>query len=104
MPSTDTNLNLTMDADAASYVREQGGVLTIRTRPRHGCCGGRVDLATASTEPPAHPESYVHMERDGISVHVHRRLVMPGDAPVHVGLDGLWIWRSLYVEGAEAQM
>ncbi|PSQ68919.1 MAG: hypothetical protein BRD31_06755 [Bacteroidetes bacterium QH_2_64_26] len=72
MPSTDAQLDLTIDDAAAAYAREQGGVLTLRTRARHGCCGG----------------------------HVHRSFVSLGDEAMHVGLDRLWIWNSLYVEAA----
>lgn len=103
MSSTDTQLDLTIDDEAAAYIREEGGVLTIRTRPQHGCCGGRVDLATVSTEPPDELEAYVQTERDGLTVSVHKSFVSLGDEPMHVGLDRLWIWRSLYVE-ARAQM
>ena len=103
MPSTDAQLNLTIDDAAAAYAREQSGVLTLRTRARHGCCGGRIDLATVSTEPPADPEAYVRADRDELEVHVHRSFVSLGDEAMHVGLDRLWIWNSLYVEAA-AQM
>jgi len=99
MASTDTSLDLTID-DAAAHVRAQDGVLTIRTRPQHGCCGGRVDLATVGTVPPADPDAYVQIERDGLAVYVHRSLATLGDEPMHVGLDQLWIWKSLYVEAA----
>ena len=104
MPSTESKLDLTIDDEAAAYAREQGGVLTIGTQPRHGCCGGRVDLATVSTEPPGDPEAYVQTEREGLTVYVYRGFVSLGDTPMHVGIDRLWIWRSLYVEGADAQM
>jgi len=57
MPSTDTQLDLTIDDEAVAYVRERGSVLTIRTRPRHGCCGGRVDRATVGPGRPADPEA-----------------------------------------------
>jgi hypothetical protein len=103
MPSTEAQLDLTIDDGAAAHAREQGGVLTIRTRPQHGCCGGRVDLATVSTEPPTDPEAYVRADRDELEVHVHRSFVSLGDEAMHVGLDRLWIWSSLYVEAA-AQM
>ena len=103
MPNTTVDLDLTIDEEAAAYAREQGGVLTIRTRPQHGCCGGRVDLATVGTASPADLEAYVQTERDGLTVYVHRGLATLGDEPMHVGLDQLWIWKSLYVEAA-AQM
>ena len=103
MPSTDTQLDLTIDDEAVAYVRERGSVLTIRTRPRHGCCGGRVDRATVGPGRPADPEAYRRADRDGLEVHVHRSLATLGNEAMHVGLDRLWIWRPLYVEAA-AQM
>ena len=101
---TDTTLQLTIDNEAAEYAREQGGVLTIRPSPRHGCCGGRVDLATVGTEPPAEREAYIDDKRQGLTAYVHRSFVTLNDTPLHVGLDQLLGWKSLYVEGASAQM
>lgn len=103
MPTTEPQVDLIIDDAAATYAREQGGMLTIRTRLQHGCCGGRVDLATVGTASPADLEAYVQTERDGLTVYVHRGLATLGDEPMHVGLDQLWIWKSLYVEAA-AQM
>ncbi len=100
----DPDVRLHLDDDAAAYAREQGGVLTIRPSPRHGCCGGRVDLATVGTEPPADAAAYLTDERQGVTVYVHRRFVALADEPLHVGLDRLLGWRSLYVEGASATM
>jgi len=100
MPTTETQLNFTIDDEAAAYAREESGVLTIRTRPQHGCCGGRVDLATVSIEPPEEADAYAETERDGLTVYVHRSFVSFGDEPIRVGLDRLWIWRSLYVKAA----
>ncbi len=104
MPTTEPQLDLSIDDEAAAYARAQGGVLTIRPSPRHGCCGGRVDLATVDTEPPADVEAYVNDERQGLTVYVHRSFVTLNDTPLHVGLDQLLGWKSLYVEGASAQM
>ncbi len=104
MPTTESQLDLSIDEEAAAYAREEGGVLTIRPSPRHGCCGGRVDMATVGTEPPADLEAYVETERQGLTVYVHRSFVSLSDAPLHVGLDRLWLWSSLYVEGATSQM
>ncbi len=93
-------LDLTIDDEAAAYAREQGGALTLRTRPQHGCCGGRVDLATVSTEPPENVNAYAQVKKEELRMYVHRGLATLGDEPMHVGLDRLWIWRSLYVEAA----
>ncbi|MCS4033659.1 hypothetical protein GGQ02_002051 [Salinibacter ruber] len=100
MPSTDAQLDLTIDEEAAAHVRGRSGVLTLRTRPRHGCCGGRVDRATVSTERPADLDAYVQTEQEGVTVYVHQALVSLRNEPMHVGLDRLWIWQSLYVEAA----
>ncbi|WP_233993663.1 hypothetical protein [Salinibacter altiplanensis] len=40
MPETTVDLDLTIDEEAVAFAREEGGVLTIRPSPRHGCCGG----------------------------------------------------------------
>jgi hypothetical protein len=98
--SSDAPPDLTIESEAAAYAREQGGVLSIRTRPQHGCCGGRVDRATVSTAPPDDSDAYVQMEREGITVYVHRSFVSLGREPIHIGLDALWVWKSLYVEAA----
>jgi len=104
MPEKTVDLDLTIDEGAVTYAREEGGVLTIRPSSRHGCCGGRVDLAVVGTEPPSDLEAYVETERQGLTVYVHRSFVTLGDTPLHVGLDRLWLWSSLYVEGATSQM
>lgn len=95
---------LTIDEEAADYARQKGGVLTLRTSPRHGCCGGRVELATVDTEPPEARETYVQTEKAGLTVYVHRGLVTLNESAIHVGLDAFWLWRSLYVEGAASRM
>ncbi len=100
MSTTEPQLDLSIDEEAADYARERGGMLTLRTRPQHGCCGGRVDRATVSTTPPDDPDAYVQTGRNGLTVYVHRALVALGDEPIHVGLDRLWIWKSLYVNAA----
>ncbi len=69
-----------------------------------GAAGGRVDLATVGTEPPADADAYLETERQGLTVYVHRSFVSLSDAPLHVGLDRLWLWSALYVEGATSQM
>ena len=100
MPSTDIQLDLTIDDEAAAYARKQGGVLTLRTQPQHGCCGGRVDVATVSTNPPSVSDAYVRDEREGLTVYVHQSFVSLADEPIRVGLDRLWIWQALYIEAA----
>lgn len=104
MPSTETHPDLIIDEDAATYAREKGGVLTIRPRPRHGCCGGRVDVATVTTDLPNKSTAYTQWEQHDLTVYVHSSFSVLSETPIHVGLDRLWIWASLYVEGADPQM
>lgn len=104
MPTSKLQVDLSIDDEAADYARGLGGVLTIRPSPRHGCCGGRVDLASVDTERPADTEAYVNVGQSGLTVYVHRSFVALNDTPLHVGLDQLLGWKSLYVEGASAQM
>ncbi len=89
MPSINTQLALTIDDKAAAHVRERGGVLTIRTRPQHGCCGGRVDRATVSTEPPEDVDAYAQIKKEGLRMYVHRGLANPFAVAVmdEVGID-----------------
>jgi hypothetical protein len=46
-------VNVTLTPEALAYVRERGGALTVRPSPRHGCCGGTVDVPLAEVGPPA---------------------------------------------------
>ena len=105
----DVSKMLTITDAAADYVRSKRGVLTLRTSPRHGCCGGTVDLATADTEPPTNRQAYIQVEQRGLTVYVHRGLVRFNASPIRVDLDQLWLWtsfciQSLYVQGAELHM
>ena len=104
MPTTESQLDLSIDEEAVAYARREGGVLTIRPSPRHGCCGGRVDLAVVGTEPPGDFSTYVETERRGLTAYVHKSFVSLSDAPLRVGVDRWWGWSSLYVEGAASRM
>ncbi len=86
--------------EAAAYVRQRGGVLTLRRSPRHGCGGGRVDLAVADAAAPPDATRFERHDHDGLTVFVEKGL----GGRLHVGLDRLLGLASLFVEGAEARM
>ena len=100
---SDARPEVSLDDEAAAHARREGGAITIRTSPRHGCCGGTVDMAVVDTAPPANPADFLEVERQGVTVFVARELAGPGATPVRVGLDRLLTWRSLYVEGAPSR-
>lgn len=38
--------------DAKAFIKQQGGVVTVRLSPRHGCCGGLANVAVAEVSAP----------------------------------------------------
>jgi hypothetical protein len=88
---------------AREFIAEHGGAVTLRGSRRHGCCGGTAFVPVAETGPPAEPERYRAHEVDGITVYLERDVVA-GPEPLVVGLDELWRWQRLRVEGAAIRM
>jgi len=89
-------VNLTLSPEALAYVHERGGALTVRPSPRHGCCGGTVDVPLAEVGPPADAVGFALQERDGVRVYLSRDL--PAEPPLRVGLDRLFGLAALFVE------
>ncbi|MDT7858390.1 CC/Se motif family (seleno)protein [Rubrivirga sp. S365] len=90
--------------EAAAFVRQRGGALTLRRAPRHGCCGGTVHLAVAEAVAPPDGAEWRDLDTPGGPV----RLFLDPDVledvleggPLRVGLDRLFGLAALYVEGA----
>ncbi|MEX2531805.1 MAG: CC/Se motif family (seleno)protein [Gemmatimonadota bacterium] len=93
---------VTVTPEAATFARSQGGALTLRRTPRHGCCGGTVSLAVVEATAPADPAGFARHDLDDLTVYVEPGLTASG--PLRVGLDRLFGLRSLFVEGAETTM
>jgi hypothetical protein len=89
-------VNVTLTPQASAYVRERGGALTVRPSPRHGCCGGTVDVPLAEVGPPADTAGFALQEGDGVRVYL--ALDLPPDIPLRVGLDRLFGLAALFVE------
>lgn len=82
---------------ARDWLRKKGSVATVRLSPRHGCCGGRADIAVAEARPPDWPERYVRLELEDLTLHVDPTLV---DQRLTIDVDGFLGLGHLFVEGA----
>ena len=91
-----TDPKLTLTAEARDWVLAQGGVMTVRAAPRHGCCGGHAAVPQAEAGSPEAPAEFDRLAVDGVRVHLARTLD-PG--PWRVELEGFWHWRRLAVSG-----
>lgn len=87
-----------------AYLQRQGGALTIRSSPRHGCCGGTVAVPVAEAGAPRDAAGYQVEEREGVRVYLERELAAAVDGPVRVELEGFGPWRRLWVSGVEPRM
>jgi hypothetical protein len=86
------------------YLQRHGGALTIRSSPRHGCCGGTVAVAVAEAGPPRDAAAYQVEQVEGVRVYLERELRDAVDGPVRIDLEGFGPWRRLWVSGIEPRM
>ncbi|MDZ7712297.1 MAG: CC/Se motif family (seleno)protein [Rhodovibrio sp.] len=91
--------SIAIDAEAQAWLRRRGGALTLRHSPRHGCCGGSARLPVAEPQAPADPTGFDRHRLHGLDVYIARDFAAGGQ-PVRVGLEGVWKWRRLTVDGA----
>lgn len=82
---------------AKAYIKGNGGVVTVRLAPRHGCCGGIASLVVAETRIPDAAADYVHFKHDGVELYIVEALVGEG---FRIDCEGWWKLRHLYVDGA----
>ena len=85
---------------AAAHINGNGGVVTVRLAPRHGCCGGVASLAIAETRAPDVPADYVSFDLGNIRLFMAHELVGEG---LRIDCEGWWKLRRLYVDGAAVQ-
>lgn len=90
-----------IDSNAVEFIKQQGGVVTVRLSPRHGCCGGLANLAVAETRLPDDVHNYQHHTQDGISIYIAPELAAQG---LRIGVEGWWKLRHLYVDGSPLQL
>lgn len=88
---------VTLTPAARDWVLAQGGVMTMRAAPRHGCCGGHAAVPMAEVRVPEARNDYGTLSVDGVTVHLAKVL---SEGPYRVDLEGFWRWKRLVVEGA----
>jgi hypothetical protein len=88
---------------ARDYLAARGDALTLRGSRRHGCCGGTAFVPIAEAGAPSDPEGYRTFEMDGVTVFLEADITT-GAEPMVVGLDALWRWQRLRVEGTAMRM
>jgi hypothetical protein len=92
-----------IDPAAREYIAARGGAVTLRSSRRNGCCGGTAFVPVAEAESPRDPAAYRSVEVDGITVFIEAN-VTGGPEPLMIGLDTLWRWGRLSVEGSAIWM
>jgi hypothetical protein len=97
------SLPIDISPDAGEHIRQRGGVLTLRASPRHGCCGGTVEMPVAETTRPAGGD-FLMEDRGEVTLFVEAPLAESLSEPVRVGLDQILGLKKLFVEGAPARM
>jgi hypothetical protein len=96
-------MEIRIEPAARAFLVAHGGAVTLRGSRRHGCCGGTAFVPVAEPGPPGDREGYSAHEVDGITVFLEPD-VAPGPEPLVVGLDELWRWQRLRVEGTAIRM
>ncbi len=87
-------MTLRVSSNALDYVRSRGGLATIRSSPRHGCCGGTAHVVIAELGGPDDLARFSEHSFGGVRVFVEDGI----GGPWHLGLDELLGIRSLFVE------
>ena len=86
------------------YLSRTESAITLRSSPRHGCCGGTVAVPIAEAGVPQDARRYVSLERDGVRVFVERGLLTGEHEVLTIDLEGFGPWRRLWVGGLDARM
>ncbi|AQU82930.1 MULTISPECIES: CC/Se motif family (seleno)protein [unclassified Halomonas] len=89
-----------VDSAAIAFIKQHGGILTVRLSPRHGCCGGLANVAVAEANLPADPSLYQRHHYEDITLFIDPTLVGQG---LRVNVEGWWKLRHLYVDGLPLQ-
>lgn len=90
-----------IEAAARQWLADQGGELTLRPSPRHGCCGGRAEVPVAEAGKPSDPAGYRRLEIDRIAVYCAREL---NAGPVlGVRLESLLGMKRLFIDPLDSE-
>jgi len=98
------SLQLDFGPGVVEYLSRAEASVTLRSSPRHGCCGGTVAVPVAEAGAPLDAGRYQTFERDGVRVYVQRELLTGEHEALTIGLEGFGPWRRLWVGGLDARM
>ncbi len=96
-------MEIRVEPEAREYLARHGGAVTLRGSPRHGCCGGTAFVPVAHPGPPVGPSDHRSINSDGITVYLEPEMAN-GSEPLVIGVDGLWRWNRLRVDGTVIRM
>ena len=96
-------MEVRVEPEARAYLADRGSAVTLRGSRRHGCCGGTAFVPVAEPGPPADPSGYRTMKADGVTVYLEPEMG-GGPAPLVIGIDRLWRWKRLRVDGTVIRM
>jgi hypothetical protein len=98
-------MQLSIAPDAIDFLKAQhNGELTLRTSPRHGCCGGTVMLPVLEPGAPPAAQDWPVFKQDGLVIYIEPGVDLPPGAAVRIGIDRFFKWHRLWIEGLEAQI
>lgn len=97
-------LQITIDAAARQYLVKHDAALTLRSSPRHGCCGGTVFLPIVEPGSVQGSESWPVTEQDGIRIYIEPGMNLPDHTHLRIGVDKLLMMTRLWVEGVKSTM
>lgn len=90
-----------IDNNALDFIKQHGGVVTVRFSPKHGCCGGLTNVAVAETNSPSDATLYQRHRYQNITLFIDPALAYQG---LNVEVEGLWKLRHLYINGLPLQL
>jgi hypothetical protein len=97
-------LQITIDSEAKQYLIKHDAALTLRSSPRHGCCGGTVFLPIAEPGRTQGSELWTAIEQDGIHIYIEPSISLPDHTHLRIGVDKLLMMTRLWVEGVKSTM
>jgi len=96
-------MEIRVEPEARAYLADRGSAVTLRGSRRHGCCGGTAFVPVAEPGPPDDPASYRSVDVEGITVYLEPEMT-GGEEPILIGIDRLWRWKRLRVDGTVIRM
>lgn len=84
-------------SSALAFIKQHGGIATVRLSPRYGCCGGSAHVVVADASSPTDPALYQRHPHEDITLFIDSTLAYQG---LKISVEGVWKLRHLYVEGA----